>query len=211
MVAIIGIMAPIHAKSSNNKVEIKWDANGGKIGSKKIVTTTVKKGSKIGTLQKATRTGYTLKGWYTKKTGGTKITKDTKPKKSVTYYAQWIKEDAKSIVGKWVAKFNDGRDCISTYTFKKDGTYTSDIFYDSVGNRDWTEDKGNWKISGKNTLYLSSVESRGKTSADTLSGDSGWSKWYSLGDFSQPYIHLKDSKGEYLHIGNSLAPKHYKQ
>ena len=126
LVAIIGIIAPINAvDSANNKVKIKWDANGGKIGSKKTVTTTVNKGSKIGTLQKATRTGYTLKGWYTKKTGGTKISKSTKLKKSTTYYAQWEKSttkpttveiDKNKIVGKWSCK------TVGDFTFNGDGS-----------------------------------------------------------------------------------------
>ena len=38
----------------------------------------------------ATRTGYTFKGWYTAKTGGTKLTTSTKgPRQATTYYAQW--------------------------------------------------------------------------------------------------------------------------
>jgi uncharacterized repeat protein (TIGR02543 family) len=35
------------------------------------------------------KAGYAFKGWYTKKSGGTKITTKTKVTKNVAYYAQW--------------------------------------------------------------------------------------------------------------------------
>jgi len=74
------------------KVKATWNANGGKIGVAKTTTTTVTKGAKIGKLPKTpTKVGYAFKGWYTKKTGGTKVTKATKVKKKITYYAQWVK------------------------------------------------------------------------------------------------------------------------
>ena len=176
LVAIVGIIAPINAVDSanSNKIKIKWDANGGKIGNKKTVTTTINKGSKIGSLQKATRTGYTLKGWYTKKTGGTKITKNTKLTKSVNYYAQWTKGNSKTLnayekqlVGSYttVQKFTgtysmDGDDEVpitSTfkYTFNADGTYKrveSSISPDSRHCHNATEN-GRWSAN-KNALIL---------------------------------------------------------
>ena len=73
--------------------KITWNGNSGKIGSKKTIVSTVKKGVKIGKLPTTPkRVGYAFKGWYTKKTGGTKITKNTVAKKGVTYYAQWAKQ-----------------------------------------------------------------------------------------------------------------------
>ena len=115
--AIIGIIAPVNSavesSSSENKAytietkekvakfKLTWNGNGGTIGKKKIIVTTVTKGKKIGKLPKdPTRAGFTFKGWFTKKTGGTKITKDTKPTKSVTYYAQW-ENNNKPFIGKW--------------------------------------------------------------------------------------------------------------
>ncbi len=71
-------------------LKIVWNANGGKIGTKSMITTKVVSGKKIGKLPTTPkRTGYTLKGWYTKKAGGIKVTTASKPKKSSTYYAQW--------------------------------------------------------------------------------------------------------------------------
>jgi len=89
LAAVVASAEPVSAASN---VKVKWDANGGKIGTAKVATTTVTKDVKLGKLVKAPKkTGYVFKGWYTKKSGGTKITTTTKVKKKVTYYAQWVK------------------------------------------------------------------------------------------------------------------------
>jgi uncharacterized repeat protein (TIGR02543 family) len=64
---------------------VTWNGNGGSTPAK----TLVQKTKAIGTLPTPTRSGYTFLGWYTAKTGGTKITTTTKPTKNVTYYARW--------------------------------------------------------------------------------------------------------------------------
>ena len=101
----------IESKSKTVNYQITWNANGGKIGSKKTVATTVKKGSKINKIAATPkRSGYTFKGFYTKKSGGTKINKNTKPTKSVTYYAHWEKtkkttvDTSKIVGGPWKHK-----------------------------------------------------------------------------------------------------------
>ena len=43
----------------------------------------------IGSFPEPERDGYSLKGWYTEKSGGTKIGLSAKVSKAVTYYAQW--------------------------------------------------------------------------------------------------------------------------
>lgn len=65
---------------------VTFDANGGT-----PAKTTIKraKNAKIGSFPKVTLKGYTLKGWYTKKSGGTEVKETTKVTKDVTYYAQW--------------------------------------------------------------------------------------------------------------------------
>jgi len=79
-------------KAKAASCKITWNGNSGKIGTKKTTVSTVKKGVKIGKLPTTPkRVGYAFKGWYTKKTGGTKITTNTIVKKKVTYYAQWAK------------------------------------------------------------------------------------------------------------------------
>lgn len=46
-------------------------------------------GQPLGELPQVTRTGYTLKGWYTQKDGGTKVTADTIVEGDAVYYTQW--------------------------------------------------------------------------------------------------------------------------
>ena len=68
------------------KWKITWNANGGVCDTE---FTYVTRGERINTvlsaLPTATRTGYTLAGWYTKKSSGSKIKTTT----DVTYYARW--------------------------------------------------------------------------------------------------------------------------
>ena len=49
----------------------------------------VPKGKAVGVLPEPTREGYSFAGWYTKKSGGTKVTAATKFTKATTLYARW--------------------------------------------------------------------------------------------------------------------------
>jgi len=70
------------------KATLLFDARGGQVA---ITQKIVKIGAKVGKLPVATRTGYTFKGWFTAKSGGTKITASTKVPKwtEKTLYAHW--------------------------------------------------------------------------------------------------------------------------
>lgn len=69
-----------------NQYTVKFDGNGGSNGTE----ITADYDSELGTLPTSTREGYTFEGWYTEKTGGTKILMTTKmPLDGATYYAQW--------------------------------------------------------------------------------------------------------------------------
>jgi uncharacterized repeat protein (TIGR02543 family) len=72
--------------------KVKFNANGGKIASKKSKTISREKGKALGKLPKATRAKYKFKGWYTKKNGGKKVTSKTKVAKAITLYAHWQKK-----------------------------------------------------------------------------------------------------------------------
>jgi uncharacterized repeat protein (TIGR02543 family) len=66
---------------------VTLNANGGTLdGGNKVM---VQKGKAVGALPVPVKEGYVHNGWYTKKSGGTKITAKTKVTKNVTYYAQW--------------------------------------------------------------------------------------------------------------------------
>ncbi len=81
---------PTTSKPVTNKVNVTYIANGGKAGVKSK-TVTYKKA--YGKLTTAKRKGYTFKGWYTKRSGGSKVTSKTKVKKkgTIMLYAHWQK------------------------------------------------------------------------------------------------------------------------
>lgn len=67
--------------------KLNFDANGGTCT---IGYYTLKSGDSYGILPIPTRKGYTFTGWYTEKSGGSKVSSSTKMKeKNVTVYAQW--------------------------------------------------------------------------------------------------------------------------
>ena len=68
---------------------VTFDVNGGALGEGETNKVQVARSKAVGTLPTSTKTGYKLKGWYTKKSGGTKITVKTKVTKNITWYAQW--------------------------------------------------------------------------------------------------------------------------
>jgi len=76
-----------------NKYTVTFNVKGGKALSKSNQTKTVTYGKTYGALPKAVRKGYTFKGWYTKTSGGTKVTttKTVTASKAQTLYAQWTK------------------------------------------------------------------------------------------------------------------------
>lgn len=79
-----------HFEETTLKWKVTWNGNNGVSDTE---FTYVTRGSKLNTvlsaLPTATRTGYTLAGWYTKASGGSAISTDTKPKADVTYHAHW--------------------------------------------------------------------------------------------------------------------------
>ncbi len=67
---------------------ITFDANG---GTASTLLANIKAGNVYGTLPEAKRKGYEFKGWYTKKSGGVKVTEATVANANATVYAQWKK------------------------------------------------------------------------------------------------------------------------
>ena len=93
-------------KHSNSKIKVAkktkatvvFNANGGYCNKR---VKCVKKGAKLGKLPVPVSDEAVFLGWYTKKTGGKKITAKTKIKstKNVTYYARWeaLEEDEEDV------------------------------------------------------------------------------------------------------------------
>jgi uncharacterized repeat protein (TIGR02543 family) len=82
-----------YARWAAKDCKVTFNANKGKISKKAKYTVTKPSGDKLGKLKTPVRKGYKFKGWYTKKSGGQKISKNTKvPASNVVYYAQWKKK-----------------------------------------------------------------------------------------------------------------------
>ena len=75
----------VYAVWKANNYTISWNSNGGTA----VSSWTKAYDSTLGTLPAPTRSGYSLNGWYTSATGGTKISTSTKVTGNKTYYAQW--------------------------------------------------------------------------------------------------------------------------
>jgi uncharacterized repeat protein (TIGR02543 family) len=91
----------VFAHWAKSKQLVKFNANKGKVKTKKK---TVIYNNKYGKLPAPTRKGYKFKGWYTKKSGGSKITKSLKVKieKTTTLYAHWTQAVSfNKYKGKW--------------------------------------------------------------------------------------------------------------
>ena len=146
--------------------KVTFNANGGSGGK----TRSVAKGKAVGTLPKATRKGYKFKGWYTKKSGGTKIKATTKATKNVTYYAQWT-------ANKYKIKFNanGGRGTMSVQsaTYGKAVTLRANTFkrskYKFVG---WAKSK-NGAVVYKNKAKVKNLTA---TSGKTVTLYAKWKK-----------------------------------
>jgi len=65
---------------------VTFNPNGGKVSTS---SKTYKANAALGTLPTPTKTGCTFKGWYTKATGGIKVTAAKKVTSDMTLYAQW--------------------------------------------------------------------------------------------------------------------------
>lgn len=84
----------LYAHWTAKKYKVAFNANGGTLSSSEKIRY-VKYSKKIGSLPSPTRTGYAFLGWYTKKSGGTKITSSRVVKAKTTFYAHWAKNSAK--------------------------------------------------------------------------------------------------------------------
>lgn len=125
--------------ATSSKIKLVFNKNGGTKLSKTSKTITYHK--KVGTLPTVQRKNYKFLGWYTKKSGGTKVTTSTicKFQKATTLYAHWekvtvkqtslkiSKSNSKNIYLKWskVSGASGYQLCISKDSkFKKKNTYS---------------------------------------------------------------------------------------
>ncbi len=95
-------------RAVNYSVTVTFDVNGGKALTNS--TKTIRAFTAYGELPSTTRTGYTFTGWYTAKSGGTKVTAESICEGDTTLYAHWK------------AKTNT-KYTVEHYRQKLDGTY----------------------------------------------------------------------------------------
>lgn len=136
---------------------VTFDANGGTTANPSSITKS--SNAELGTLPTTSRTGYTFNGWYTARTGGTKISTTTKVTGNATYYAQWT---------------------INQYTI----TYHSQGGTEPSGfSQSQTEDYGNPIVITSEQPTMSGYEFIGwNTSAD------GSGTWYYAGNYYTDYV-----------------------
>ncbi|MFV0528533.1 MAG: InlB B-repeat-containing protein, partial [Lachnospiraceae bacterium] len=101
---------PTPTTTPAKKFTVTYQANGGKIGTASKVTKTVTYGKKYAVPANPKRTNYTFQGWYTAKTGGTKVTKNTTVKltKNQTLYAHWKAKSTVVAGAKFTVTYNAG-------------------------------------------------------------------------------------------------------
>lgn len=102
------------------KYTITLNANGGTVSKKSV--SVAKNAAYLSLLPTPTRSGYTFAGWYTAKTGGTRITSATKAAASRTVYARWTRlEEAPNCQVSFNA--NGGTVFLRTKTVLRGGRY----------------------------------------------------------------------------------------
>lgn len=78
-----------NVNAAEETAKVTFDPSG---GTASFVSKEVVSGSAIQVLPTATKAKYTFLGWFTEKTGGTKITPDTVITEDSIFYAQWKRE-----------------------------------------------------------------------------------------------------------------------
>ena len=109
----------LYAHWTRETLNVSFDACGGSVSPS---NKECNKGDTYGSLPTPTLTNYIFNGWYTEKSGGTKVTASTIVNASgnQTLYAQWTRETLKVTFNA-----NGGSVSPSTYTFDKGGTYNT--------------------------------------------------------------------------------------
>lgn len=115
----------LYAHWTLNTFTVTFNANGG--NTPNPTSKSVTQGSTYGTLATCTRTGYTLKGWYTAASGGTKITSSTTVNLTAnqTLYAQWT---ANTYTVAYNANGGTGTMSNSSHTYDTSSKLTANSF-----------------------------------------------------------------------------------
>lgn len=136
------------------KYTVKFNGNGGSV---KTTSKKVTYSKKYGTLPSPTRKGYSFSGWYTKKSGGTKITANSTVKitKTTTLYAHWKKISVKTTSISKVQNLSGKK--LKVTAKKLSGVTGYQIRYSTKSNM-----KSAKKVTAKTNILTASKLSKGK-------------------------------------------------
>ena len=178
--------------------KVTFNANGGTASS---TTRMVESGKQVGILPTPTRTGYTFAGWYTAKTGGTKIENTTIVKANVTYYAHWTANKYKVTLDGQGATAMGTASATSTYglampkiAIPKRPGYTFGGYFsgkNGSGTRYYKADGTSaraWNIAKPVTLYAKWTANKYEYRFGNLFSFHGWA------GSSSAVLHLPDDK-----------------
>ena len=149
---------------------VTFDPNGGKV-SKESTAVTI--GKPYGTLPTPTRTGYSFDGWYTKETGGTKVTETTTVGKDppTKLYAHWI-------ANKYLVVFDANRGEFITAGGESVKTKQSTVTYGSKYNSMPTPTRtGGYKFAGWYTESTGGTEITSDTTVTTAKTHILYAHW----------------------------------
>ena len=187
-----------YAKWTANKYDVTFDANGGTVGTE---NKTVTYDSTYGTLPTPSRTGYTFNGWYTKASGGTKITSSTTVATASdhTLYAQWT-------ANKYDVTFDANGGTV--------GTENKTVTYDSTYGTLPTPERTGYTFNGWYTKASGGTKITSSTTVTTASNHTLYAQWtankytYNIVYKSKSGIELGTATVEYaFDTTNTIKPK----
>lgn len=167
----------LYARWSQNQYVVTFDSNGGSTPTPS--TKTVTYGNEYGTLPEPTRTGYTFDGWYTERTGGTRINSNTQVTiiGNHTLYARWTGRN-------YVVTFNSNGGSTPSPTTK---TVTFGSTYGTLPN----VTKNNNDFDGWYTAQTGGTRITDNSQVNTASNHTLYAHWSSSGG-SCPFVYSFD-------------------
>lgn len=158
-----------------NSYKVTLNPNGGRTSPKTIIVVKNKKYGKLAKLPTPTRTNYNFVGWYSKKTGGKKITNSKKVTKSSKHsiYARWK--------NKYTVTFNpNGGNLASS---KKTKSVTLGKGYGSLP----TPTRNNYTFAGWYTSQIGGINITSTTIVSLSKNQTLYARWQSSGGIISSY------------------------
>jgi len=151
----------IYAVWKANTYSVVFNANG---GSSAPATKSVQFGSTYGSLESASRTGYTFAGWYTAASGGTKISEDStySTASNQTLYAQWK-------ANSYAVTFDANGGSVSTTN--------TNVTYDSTYGTLPTPTRTGYSFNGWFTAASGGTQITSSTKVAITSGQTLYAQW----------------------------------